>query len=181
MSVWSLTCQQSYLGDIVVANISESFTHKMAAKASWHRNYVTVILCIGLFPLLTALLCRWMPAHLHAAELMWQVTLARVETACETNGVQGFWARVTDRRTSSASIQCAICGWTVLTSSLLIDSPASVPVYVQSGLPSCAGVFRAVAWLQWRTDGATVPQQCQIYTQEYGIRAVHCQTLSQKN
>jgi len=147
MPVWSLTCQQSYLGDIVVANISESFTHKMAAKASWHRNYVTVILCIGLFPLLTALLCCWMPVHLQCSWInVTSHTCSRGN--CETNGVQGFWARVTDRRTSSASIQCAICGCTVLTSSLLIDSPASVPVYVQSRLPSCAGVFQAVAWLQ---------------------------------
>jgi len=34
MSRWSLNCQQS---DITVANISGSFTHKMAAKTSWHR------------------------------------------------------------------------------------------------------------------------------------------------
>jgi len=27
-------------------NISQSFTRKMAAKASWHRNYVTGTLCI---------------------------------------------------------------------------------------------------------------------------------------
>jgi len=31
---------------ISAKNIDQSFTHKMAAKASWHRNYVTVILCI---------------------------------------------------------------------------------------------------------------------------------------
>ena len=31
---------------ITVANISESFAHKMAAKASWHRNYDTVTVCI---------------------------------------------------------------------------------------------------------------------------------------
>jgi len=48
LSVWSLACQQCvYFSDITVANISESFTHKMAAKASWHRNYVTVTLCIA--------------------------------------------------------------------------------------------------------------------------------------
>jgi len=29
-----------------MANIYESFTRKMATKASWHRNYVTVTLCI---------------------------------------------------------------------------------------------------------------------------------------
>ena len=29
-----------------MANIYRSFTHKMAAKASWHRNYVTVTVCI---------------------------------------------------------------------------------------------------------------------------------------
>jgi len=28
-------------------NIYHSFTHKMDAKGSWHRNYVTVILCIS--------------------------------------------------------------------------------------------------------------------------------------
>ena len=39
--------------DITVKNINQSFTHKMAAKASWHRNYVTVTHCIamGLFTL----------------------------------------------------------------------------------------------------------------------------------
>jgi len=31
----------------ILPNISESFTHKMPAKASWHRNYVTVTLCIA--------------------------------------------------------------------------------------------------------------------------------------
>jgi len=35
-----------YFSDITVKNICQSFAHKMAAKASWHRNYVTVILCI---------------------------------------------------------------------------------------------------------------------------------------
>ena len=48
MSVWSLACQQSvaYFSDITVKNIYQSFTHKMAVKASWHWNYVTVALCI---------------------------------------------------------------------------------------------------------------------------------------
>jgi len=27
-----------YLSDVTVANISESFTHKMTAKTSWHRH-----------------------------------------------------------------------------------------------------------------------------------------------
>jgi len=36
---------KAYFSDNAVANISHSFTHKMAAKDSWHRNYVTVILC----------------------------------------------------------------------------------------------------------------------------------------
>jgi len=31
---------------MTVKNIYQSFAHKMAAKASWHRNYVTVTLCI---------------------------------------------------------------------------------------------------------------------------------------
>ena len=31
-------------------HISQSFTNTMAAKAIWHRNYVTVTLCIGLLP-----------------------------------------------------------------------------------------------------------------------------------
>ena len=39
---------KAYFSDIAVNNISKSFTHKMAAKASWHRNYVTVALCIQL-------------------------------------------------------------------------------------------------------------------------------------
>ena len=30
--------------NVAVANISKSFTHKMAAKAIWHRKYVTVTL-----------------------------------------------------------------------------------------------------------------------------------------
>ena len=37
----------AYLSDITVANIYESFIHKMAVKTSWHnRNYITVTLCI---------------------------------------------------------------------------------------------------------------------------------------
>jgi len=47
MSVRSLACNEVYLSDITVKNISKSFTHKMAAKASWHWNYATVALCIG--------------------------------------------------------------------------------------------------------------------------------------
>jgi len=31
---------------MTVKNIYQSFTYKMAAKASWHRKYVTVALCI---------------------------------------------------------------------------------------------------------------------------------------
>ena len=46
MSVRSLSCQQSVFQRYHSENIYESFTHKMAAKASWHRNYVTVTLCI---------------------------------------------------------------------------------------------------------------------------------------
>ena len=38
---------KAYFSDITVANISHSLTHKMAAKASWCRNYVTVTLCIA--------------------------------------------------------------------------------------------------------------------------------------
>jgi len=34
------------LSDITVKIVSKSFTHKMAAEASWHWNYVTVTLCI---------------------------------------------------------------------------------------------------------------------------------------
>jgi len=37
---------KAYSSDIAVENISHCFTHKMAAIDSWHRNYVTVILCI---------------------------------------------------------------------------------------------------------------------------------------
>jgi len=35
--------------DITVKNIYQSFTHKMAAKAGWHGNYITVTLCIEAF------------------------------------------------------------------------------------------------------------------------------------
>ena len=41
--------KKTYVSDNRVRNISKSFTHKMAAKTSWHdmkRNYVTVTLCI---------------------------------------------------------------------------------------------------------------------------------------
>ena len=34
--------------NITVKNIYRSFTHKMAAKASWHWNYVAVMLCIDI-------------------------------------------------------------------------------------------------------------------------------------
>ena len=48
MSVWSLACQQSIFQHYHGENIYESFTHNVAAKASWHWNYVTVALCICL-------------------------------------------------------------------------------------------------------------------------------------
>jgi len=35
---------KAYIIDIAVKNIYKSFTHKMATKASWRRNYVTVTL-----------------------------------------------------------------------------------------------------------------------------------------
>jgi len=38
---------EAYFSDITLKNIYQSFTHKTAAKASWHRNYVTVTLCIA--------------------------------------------------------------------------------------------------------------------------------------
>jgi len=38
MSTWSLTyTDKMYLRDNRVKNTSKSFTHKMAAKTSWHR------------------------------------------------------------------------------------------------------------------------------------------------
>ena len=37
---------KAYFSDIIMKNIYQSFTHKMAAKANWHWNYVTVTLCI---------------------------------------------------------------------------------------------------------------------------------------
>ena len=37
---------KAYFSDITVEYIYESFTHEMAAKASWHRNYITVTVCI---------------------------------------------------------------------------------------------------------------------------------------
>jgi len=46
MSAWSLACQQSVFRRYHSENIYQSFTHKMTAKASWHWNYVTVILYI---------------------------------------------------------------------------------------------------------------------------------------
>jgi len=46
MSVWSLACRQSVFQWYHSEDIYQSFTHKMAARASWHWNYVTVTLCI---------------------------------------------------------------------------------------------------------------------------------------
>jgi len=58
MSVWSLSCQQtSCFSAITVKNIYESFTHNVAAKASWHWNYATVTICISLGCCLKAI--RW--------------------------------------------------------------------------------------------------------------------------
>jgi len=37
---------RAYFSNITEANIYESFTHKMAAKANWHRHYATVTLCV---------------------------------------------------------------------------------------------------------------------------------------
>ena len=48
MSVWSLGCQQSIFRRYhSEKKIYWSFAHKMAAKASWQWNYVTVTLCIS--------------------------------------------------------------------------------------------------------------------------------------
>ena len=38
---------KAYFSDATKKNIYQSFTNKMAAKASWHRNYVTVTRCIA--------------------------------------------------------------------------------------------------------------------------------------
>ena len=50
MSVWSLARQQSVFQHCHSENIYQSSAYKMAAKASWHRNYVTVSLCIHWLP-----------------------------------------------------------------------------------------------------------------------------------
>jgi len=42
MSVRSLARQQAYFQQYHSESIYQSFAHKMAAKAGWHRNYVTV-------------------------------------------------------------------------------------------------------------------------------------------
>jgi len=44
--ITSLPTKRRPISAIKVINISKRFTHKMAAKASWHRNYATVTLCI---------------------------------------------------------------------------------------------------------------------------------------
>jgi len=41
-----MSANKAYFSNITVKYIYQSFTHKMAVKASWHRNYVTVTLCI---------------------------------------------------------------------------------------------------------------------------------------
>ena len=41
-----LLANKAYFSAITVKNIYESFTHKMATNASWHRHYATVTLCI---------------------------------------------------------------------------------------------------------------------------------------
>ena len=46
MSVRSLARQQSVFQQYHSENIYRSFTHKMAAKACWRRDYVTVTICI---------------------------------------------------------------------------------------------------------------------------------------
>jgi len=45
-NVGMIIANKAYFSDITVKNIYHSFTRKMAAKASWHRNYVTVTLYI---------------------------------------------------------------------------------------------------------------------------------------
>jgi len=46
--ITGLPAKRFFFNDITVRNISQSFTHKIAAKASWQWNYmyVTVTLCI---------------------------------------------------------------------------------------------------------------------------------------
>jgi len=51
-SIWSLTYIKAYLSDITVTNISESFTHKMAAKTSWHRYGTKLRHCHHMYTLL---------------------------------------------------------------------------------------------------------------------------------
>jgi len=46
-SVLITSRQQSVVQRYHGENIYESFTNKMAMKASWHRNYLTVTLCIA--------------------------------------------------------------------------------------------------------------------------------------
>jgi len=48
---------------MTVKNIHQSVTHKMAAKASWHRDYVTVTLCIAV-----QLITRYADAHASCAK-----------------------------------------------------------------------------------------------------------------
>jgi len=48
MTAWSLSCQWSAFQRYHCEKHLSEFTHKMAAKASWHWNYVTVTVCITL-------------------------------------------------------------------------------------------------------------------------------------
>jgi len=60
ISLCSPAYQQSvFQRDYSGKNISQSVTHKIAAKASWHRNYVTVTLCMGYLYVFTVVAYTW--------------------------------------------------------------------------------------------------------------------------
>ena len=97
MSVWSLACQKTYFSDITVKNIYQSFTHKMSAKASWHRNYVTVTSCIR-----SVRLTIFNPFHggqLCPVRIMWKVG-------------KYVWSKCLNDMWTGSFLWCLVCKWT---------------------------------------------------------------------
>ena len=77
-------------------NIYEGFTNKMAAKASWHQNYVTVTLCVSRSCLRYSRQNRSIAAHDRGGKMPREGGLVQGGGKCPTPDVTGLTDQSSD-------------------------------------------------------------------------------------
>jgi len=101
-----------YLCDITVANISESFTHKMAAKTSWHRYESKLRHCHPVYSNIAQCVCvaRWKwRSCVRACDAVWQRRRSRTAPAIHRRlATTGYSRHLTCKRPICTAAFCII-------------------------------------------------------------------------